>query len=217
MNRNGSPNFAHRWCEGTPETVAGRIILVRHGETEANRIGSFAASEDIALTNTGREQAEELALKIQTQFRPHKVFSSAFLRARQTAGIVAHRLGLPVEVIPGIQERDFGCLRGQPYERMGGLMRNDTLYDPERRWLWAPAGGESLEEVRARAIGALEKIQTCYPRKEVVVVSHGAVMESVLAHLAGDWKAACVPPNCGMVLVESGSLQKPGCFITSST
>ncbi|MCU1261186.1 MAG: Phosphoglycerate mutase [Bryobacterales bacterium] len=194
-----------------------RIILVRHGETEANRLGCFAASEDIALTDTGREQAEELALKIQTQFRPHKVISSAFHRARQTAVIIARQLGLPVEVIPGIQERDFGCLRGEPYERMGGIMRKDNLYDPERRWLWAPEGGESLEEVRLRAIGALEKIQTCYPQEEVVVVSHGAVMESVVAHLANNWKTACVPPNCGMVLVESGSLQKPGCFITSST
>lgn len=184
-----------------PEPPKGRIILVRHGETEANRIGCFAASEDIQLTDLGRQQAEEVASSLERQFQPSMVYSSRFHRARQTAEIIAARFGLPVQTLPGVHERDFGCLKGEPYRHMGAMMKSDTAYDPEKRWLWAPHGGESLETVRARAIVALEALQTLHPRTDVVVVSHGAVMETVAAHLSGDWTTAHVPPNCGLIVI----------------
>jgi probable phosphoglycerate mutase len=185
-----------------PATRESRIILVRHGETEANRLGCFAASDEIPLTHTGREQAKTLAFSIQQQFRPGKILSSEFLRARQTAEIIARQLGLRAEVITGIHERDFGTLKGQAYREMGRIMQSDADYDPGKRWLWAPKSGESLESVRLRAIGALQEIQAFCSGEDVVVVSHGAVMESVAAHLSGDWENASVPQNCGMIVVE---------------
>jgi len=53
------------------------------------------------------------------EFRPEVLVSSTFLRARQTSEIIAAVLGIETETIPGIQERNFGCLKGQPYERLG--------------------------------------------------------------------------------------------------
>jgi broad specificity phosphatase PhoE len=186
--------------------ITGRIILVRHGETEANRLRRFAESDDISLTETGKGQAAALALAIREKFQPRRVFSSEFRRARETAGILARHFGLQPEVIHGLHERDFGLLRGQPYGHMGVMMRADTQFDPEKRWLWVPEGGESLETVRVRVIDALRRLEKLCPAEDVIVVSHGAVMESVAAHLANNWENAAVPDNCGMIVLEFSQL-----------
>jgi broad specificity phosphatase PhoE len=157
-----------------------QIMLVRHGETEANVRGCFADSDDIPLTDAGRTQSRDLALRLSREFRPEVLISSTFLRARQTSEIIGDLLGLETEAIPGIQERNFGCLRGQPYELLG-------LRDPR----WSPEGGESLDDVRRRAIAAIESLRDRYPREEIVVVTHGAVIQAVCAQ-------ASVPPNCGI-------------------
>ncbi len=184
----------------------GKIILVRHGETEANRAGCFAASDDIKLTGMGHDQAHQLALTIQNQFNPTRLFSSSFKRARQTAAIIARQLRLPVEVLDGVQERNFGCLKGQRYCHMGEMMKADSNYDTRRRWMWIPEEGESLEQVQIRAVGALASVAELYPEEEIVIVSHGAVMETIAAHLANNWDTACVPPNCGMLIVGCSAL-----------
>ncbi len=156
-----------------------QIILVRHGETEANLRGYFADSDDIPLTEAGRLQSRELALRLSREFRPEILVSSTFLRARQTSEIIAEVLGIPTEAIPGIHERNFGSLKGHPYDRLG-------LRDPH----WSPEGGESLEDVRRRAIAAIEFLQDRYPEREIVIVTHGAVIQAVCG--------VSVPPNCGL-------------------
>jgi broad specificity phosphatase PhoE len=124
--------------------------------------------------------------------------SSEFLRARQTSEILAKVLNLITETHPGIHERDFGCLKGNPYERMGEMM---IAGDPEPH-TWKPAGGESLDEVRRRAISAMEALRARYPGQEIVIVCHGAVIQAVCAHITGVWSEASVPPNCGIVTID---------------
>jgi len=165
---------------------SGRFILVRHGETSANRRRVFAESDDIPLTETGRGQSEQLAHRLAREFRPEVLVSSDFLRARETALIVGRILGLTPEPVSGIHERDFGALKGHPYARI------------------ADAGlfAESLDSVRGRAVTALEALRARYPANEVVVVTHGAVIQSVCAHITGVWSEDSVPPNCGFVIIE---------------
>jgi probable phosphoglycerate mutase len=157
-----------------------KIILVRHGETEANVRGCFADSDDIPLTEAGRLQSRELALRLTREFLPEVLVSSTFLRARQTSEIIADVLGIPTEAIPGIQERNFGALKGHPYDRLG-------LRDPQ----WRPEGGESLEDVRRRAVPAIEFLRDRYPEQQIVVVTHGAVIQAVCG--------ISVPSNCAIV------------------
>lgn len=172
-----------------------KFILVRHGETEANRRRCFADSDDIPLTETGRLQARELASRLAREFRPELLFSSEFARARETGEIIGGLLGLPSESIPGIHERNFGFLKGQTYDRMGEAMKGD----PRQPWLWAPDGGESLDDVRKRAIAALDETRTRHTANEIVIVCHGAVIQAVCAHVTGEWSESFVPPNCGVV------------------
>src|SRR5580698_1099012 len=157
----------------------GKIVLVRHGETEANLRRCFADSDDIPLTDAGRLQSRELAFRLSREFCPEVLVSSHFLRARETCEIIGRVLGLPIEAIPGIHERDFGSLKGQPYERL------DEAPDCE-----------SLDAVRRRAMAAIEALRLRYPGREIVIVTHGAVIQAVCG-------AASVPPNCGIVIIDN--------------
>jgi broad specificity phosphatase PhoE len=81
------------------------------------------------------------------------------------------------------------------------MIDSDSSYDPARFQHWVPPGGESLDEVRRRAIDALEVMMSAHPGKEVVAVTHGAVIQSVSAHLTGAWTETSVPGNCGILVL----------------
>jgi broad specificity phosphatase PhoE len=178
-----------------------RLILVRHGESSGNRDRIFATSpHDLPLTELGYRQAREAAERIGQLFRPELVVTSAYLRAHETARVIAGALELPLEVEPNLHEREIGAYRGRPYDSF--LTEPD--YDPQRPWAWKPQDGESYEEVQARVGPILDRLAAAHPARDVVVVSHGGVMTTLWAYVAGTWEEAYVPPNCGMVLIEYG-------------
>jgi broad specificity phosphatase PhoE len=186
--------------------MANRIILVRHGETEANRAGCFAASDEIPLNDTGRLQVRDTARRLAADYSPAHIFSSPLARARETSEILAHFLQLEIAILEGIHERDFGCLKGHPYRRMGELMNTDPSYDRDSPWIWKPTGGESLEDVRLRTIAVLEKVRRLHATCDVVVVCHGAVIQAVTAHLTRNWHDANIPGNGEFIVVEAEAL-----------
>jgi broad specificity phosphatase PhoE len=178
----------------------GRLIFVRHGESEGNRDRVFTTSPEVGLTEEGRRQAARAATRIARLFTPHLVVSSPYARARQTAEIIAGRLDLPVEIEPRLHERRFGDLRGKPYDAAEAA----RVFDAARHWHWRPPGedGESMEDVRLRVASVLDYLTVKYSTHEVIVVSHGGVMLAVWAHLTGNIKDIAIAPNCGIVLVE---------------
>jgi len=180
--------------------MGGKILLVRHGETAANRTERFAASDEIPLTDVGRRQALQVARRLQAEFRPRHLLSSPFARARETSEIIAGVLAMEIEILQGIHERDFGCLKGHPYARMLDMMADDPAYDSHRPWTWSPPGGESLEDVRRRVVATLEGVRG--RSGDVVVVCHGAVMQALAAHLNGSWNGVSIPGNCGILVIE---------------
>jgi broad specificity phosphatase PhoE len=189
-----------------PEEVksgeTGRFIMVRHGESEGNRDRRFTISSDVPLTELGRRQAFDAARRIKLKFKPERIISSPFARARQTSEIIAAELALPVEIVDELHERDLGALKGHSYDLLREVVKQDPLYDPNNGWAWRPEGGESYEDVRKRVIGAIDQLRSRLAGREVVIVSHGGVMLSVWAHAIGSWHGAHLPPNCGIVLVD---------------
>jgi hypothetical protein len=85
----------------------GELIMVRHGESESNGSRIFAGSSEVPLTEVGRRQARQLAGRISLRFKPQRVVSSKFKRALETAEIIADTLQLPLEVIDGLEERNW--------------------------------------------------------------------------------------------------------------
>ncbi len=177
----------------------GRLILVRHAESEGNRDRIFTMTPAVPITERGAEQARESGLLIRERFRPAHVVSSPYLRARQTAAIIADVLGhgREVEIVANLRERDYGELAGQPDD----TPRPDL--DPTRYWEWCPPGGETLDAVAERVGAVLDAIANSWPGEDVVVVSHGGVMLALHKHVQGAWsRPRQVTRNAGIVLVE---------------
>jgi len=180
----------------------GKLILVRHGESVGNRERIFTTTpHELALTELGHEQAQHAGQYIASNFKTEVVVTSPYIRARETARIIAEILKLPLEIEPYLHERDVGTLKGQPYESVFAA----PGYDPQRPWLWEPPGGESFEDVKRRVGPILDRLATAHPTRDVVVVSHGGVMMALWAHVTGVWDNAHVPPNCGIILIEHHS------------
>jgi broad specificity phosphatase PhoE len=193
----------------TPHNSAmGRLVLVRHGESEGNVTRVFTTSPmTLALTENGREQARAVAAVIAAISNPRIVIASPYVRARDTAAIIAAELNLPLEIREGLHERETGEFAGKPYE---SILEAEG-YDNSRPWTWVPPGGESYEHVRDRVGPILDQLVARFSDQDAVVVSHGGVMVSMWAYMTGRWDDAPVPANCAIVLVEhrQGQFLKP--------
>lgn len=193
--------------EGMPRGAAGgRLILVRHGESEGNKAQRFSPNPDIHLTEIGMEQARESGRLIARHFRASRVVASSYHRARHTAQLIAETIGYGGEILvePDLRERNIGELAGQPYRSM----IEHPEYDRARFWEWRPSGGESLDDVRDRAAPVLVRLVERFPGEDVVVVSHGGVMLALCAHVEGGWTRPRVARNCE-ILVVSHALGEP--------
>ncbi len=179
----------------------GKLILVRHGESEGNALRRFTDSPEVNITELGRRQAHEAAQRIKAAYRARLVVASPYRRAHETARIIAAELALEVELAYDFREQSLGALAGQPYD----VVRDDPNFDPARSWLWRPQGGESQADVLVRSGPLLDKYANLFASDEIVIVSHGGVMRALWAHVTGKWDNAHLPINCGIVVIEHRS------------
>jgi broad specificity phosphatase PhoE len=161
-----------------------RLILVRHGRTEWNRVERFRGRADIKLDEVGIKQAEAVAARI-ADWQVSAVYSSPLRRALTTAEILAHRFSLEVKPLPGIIDIDYGEWQGLPPEKAAA--KDEGLYS---KWLEKPhemkfPGGESLTMVRERAASAMDGVLAQHPKETVVLVSHKVVCHILILSLLG--------------------------------
>ena len=108
------------WETGPVGFAVGRFLVVRHGETEWNRMGRRQGQLDSPLTADGWRHAESVAA-LCASLGADSVFSSPLGRARVTADVVASRLSLPVVVISDLAEIDHGAFAGFTNEEIEAL------------------------------------------------------------------------------------------------
>ena len=148
------------------------LILVRHGETDANRQGILMGSVGgPSLNATGRAQADDIAAALKSEPVVH-IYTSPAHRARETAEIVAHVIGVPCSEVSDLCEIDVG--------RMEGLTRAEVRQQFPVHYLeWErdPAtarhpGGETMLELQERAWRVAQFLSEKHGDQTVVVVSH---------------------------------------------
>jgi probable phosphoglycerate mutase len=175
----------------------GRLLLVRHAESEGNRDRVFTRTPEVGLTERGYAQARLVGRWLRERYAPVRLVSSPYRRARQTAEQIAAEAAVDIVVEEDLRERCYGDLAGLPYD----TPRPD--YDPVAYWKWRPPSGETLEEVVVRVGRVLDRLAHGAVGRDVVVVSHGAVMIALWRHVTGAWSApGGVVRNAGVVLVE---------------
>lgn len=181
-----------------------RLCLVRHGETEWNAEGRVQGQTDIPLSAYGLAQAEAAAQVLGGQDFS-AVYSSDLLRVRQTAEPSVRRLALPLQLDPALRERHYGIferllyteVRSRYPEHYARFQSKDPDYDFET--------GESLRTFFERTLSAVKSIAERHPAEQVLVFTHGGVLDMVYRHARSLGLAAPREhgiPNCGVNWVE---------------
>lgn len=155
---------------GAPAT----FVLLRHGETPLTPQKRFSGSggTDPSLSDVGREQAERVGAALARRGTIQAIVASPLARTRETANIVAARLGLEVSVDDGLRETDFGAWEGLTFGEVRERYPDDMnawLDDPEAR---PTGGGESFAATAARIAVARDKLVAAYTGRTVLLVTH---------------------------------------------
>ncbi len=162
-----------------------RILAIRHGETAWNVDTRIQGHLDIPLNDTGRWQAQRLARALAARDTIHAVYSSDLQRAHATAQAIAQATGAPLATHPGLRERGFGLFEGKTYVEIEQTWPEDSAHWRQRTPHWAPAGGESLLQVRERIIHTLHELAARHPGQQIVLVAHGGVMDQLYRAATG--------------------------------
>ncbi|WP_152978124.1 histidine phosphatase family protein [Curtobacterium sp. S6] len=159
--------------------MSGRLVVVRHGQTDWNKAGRMQGSSDIPLNDTGRQQAREAGQALAEQNASwHFLGSSPLSRAQETARIIGEYVGIgQIHTIPGVIERAYGTAEGETLSFEDSRHPQD-LFD----------GVEPEGDVYRRGVATFKQLVMDHPGENLLVVSHGTLIRrTLIATTPGDW------------------------------
>ncbi len=157
--------------------------MVRHGETESNRIERLQGQTDDALSALGVAQAEAVAGRL-AGMAFGALYSSDLGRALRTAEAIAQRCGVPAQALPELRERHFGVFQGRTWDEI----HREFPAEYEAYWRgpdYAPPGGETRAQRDARVLGCTQRLADQHAGERIVLVTHGGPLEALFKHAVG--------------------------------
>jgi broad specificity phosphatase PhoE len=160
------------------------ILITRHGESESN-VQGIISNRDLPhpLTLAGRVQSLALAKRL-AHLVIKQIYASPILRAWETAGIIASKLGVPLVFTPALREFDCGQMEGrgdvEAWEAHREVTRTwDEDHDYERH---IPPDGESFNNMKARFLPLLSDLLENGDRRpgSILLISHGGLLHQML-------------------------------------
>ncbi len=158
------------------------FLLLRHAANDT--IGKRIAGRmpDVHLNAEGLVQVERLARQL-SKTPVSAIYSSPLERARETAGPVAERLGIPVHLCLEIAEIDYGEWTGLELQELAELDRW-RQYNFFRSGTRIPQG-ELMLEAQMRTVVTMEHLRNAHAGGTIALVTHGDIIRAALAHYAG--------------------------------
>lgn len=160
------------------------IYLVRHGETQWNAQKRIQGQADSPLTEEGRKQAKQVAMRVKNLGITHLV-SSDLGRAVETADIIASVLNLPIQTDKRLRELNMGILEGKCVDQLTpeeDLIRRSPLSGtPDAR---IPEG-ESMQELADRLHAAINDLRALPKGSIPLVVCHGLALGCLIGTVMG--------------------------------
>lgn len=182
-----------------------RFLLVRHGETVWNAEKRFGGHADVPLNETGLEQAEKTAGRLQNE-NISKAFCSDLMRARITAQEIMKFHDIPLVERTDLREMNFGSWEGLTYKDI-------VEQYPEQSKAWiedgintSGPGGESLKNFYDRIGQVFQGLKGIASEEDtILIVAHSGVVQSILSRellgsVDGFWKFKV--DNGGVVILE---------------
>ena len=162
-----------------------KFFMVRHGETEWNKLGRFQGHRDICLNGRGVSQAKETA-KASLQWDHCAIYSSPLVRTMQVAEEIAKVTPMSVVKEPGLKELSLGDLEGvtgQEMREVWPVLFAQWRSNPEKIYM---PNGESLNQLRERAWQVILDIEQKHLQEDtIVVISHNFAIRSIVSELLG--------------------------------
>jgi len=149
-----------------------KICIIRHGETDWNTIGKLQGREDIPINDSGIEQIKS-TLDYLRKYNWHIIITSPLLRAKMSAEIIAKGINTEIREEMDFIERDYGKASGMT------LDERETNF-PNGKW----PGIESIESLQKRTVAALLKYIKEYSGYNIIIISHGLAIDSILSFLS---------------------------------
>lgn len=165
--------------------MSGKLLLVRHGQSQGNAQNIFTGWRDLPLTERGRSEALDAAEKILRSGVPiDAVFSSALQRAKETATIIIKLLGRPIPLTSdaALNERDYGDLTGLNKTEAADRFGAEQVRIWRRSFSQRPPAGESLRDTLARVKPYFTEIivPTLDRGSNCLVVAHGNSLRALV-------------------------------------
>lgn len=157
------------------------LIIVRHGQTDANARGVLLGRADPPLSEVGRVQAEAVADAIGPLPTTTRVVASPLARTTATAAIVAAAGPSPVEIDERWIELDYGALEGTALSAVPAETWAQWRSDPD----FVPAGGESLRALGRRVGEACAELLAEAAEHDIVVVTHVSPIKAAVVWALG--------------------------------
>jgi len=167
------------------------LVLVRHGESEWNKLNLFTGWRDVDLSERGKEEAREAGRALKAEgLRFDIAFTSALKRAQHTLDIILEELGqtdIPIERDQALNERDYGDLAGLNKDDARERWGAEQVHVWRRSFDTPPPGGESLKDTAERVLPYYEAhiLPQLKQGKAVIVSAHGNSLRALIMHLDG--------------------------------
>ena len=164
------------------------LILIRHGQSEWNALNQFTGWKDPDLTAKGIEEAHNAGKIISSlKINFDLVFTSALIRAQNTAQIILKEINQPLSTIKNqaLNERNYGDLAGLNKDDARERWGDEQVHIWRRSYDVPPPGGESLKDTGERVLPFFMKEilpQVC-KGKNVLVAAHGNSLRSLIKFL----------------------------------
>ena len=162
-----------------------KIVLIRHGESEANRLGVYQGHTQSPLSENGKEQAIEVGKKLLTEnHRFSRIYSSDLIRAAETTQIIAKILGIK-EIIYSkkLRELKLGDFEGEPIKNLSPEDQKllESFWDDHSKRI---PNGETVNEMKVRIFEAFHEITEKEKNNaEVLIIGHGGTLFHILKSL----------------------------------
>ena len=165
-----------------------KLIILRHGESEWNKLNLFTGWEDVSLTDQGKIEAKLAAFAIQNlKVDVNHAYTSALKRAKDTLGIVLYILKKDIPIISdqALNERNYGSLTGMNKDEARNKWGDEQVKLWRRSYDVAPENGESLKDTCERTIPYFKKniLPKLYDGENVIITAHGNSLRSIIMNV----------------------------------
>lgn len=158
-----------------------RLIIVRHGQTDANVKDILVGQHGPGLNKKGQEQARKIAQRLKKE-KIDLVYSSDQLRTRETSQIILkYHPKVKLHLVPQLRDRNFGKFNNRKEEELlKAIKENHTNWED-----CCDECGETFKEVQMRVVGFYKRVVEKNEGKTVLLVFHGDPIASLVVYLLG--------------------------------